>query len=122
MNITLFRSLIVLVFLTHVIFVIIESPSAYYADDAIYLLPLNIWLIIYLILAASLVGLFLLYKSFRFVFLMSVIVCIGIVSTQGSILFSALQNVLMQVGCGLYGGIITMSYFSDIKWRESPNN
>jgi len=37
---------------------------------------------------------------------------------QGGIILSALENVLLQIGSGLYGGIIAMAYFGNIQWRK----
>ncbi len=119
MNTIIFRFLIVIVIVVHITFVSIGNPSQFIGEPPIYILPWYLWSSIYLILLVSLIGLFLKFKFSRHIFFGTVVICMGIVAMQGGIVLSALENVLLQVGSGLYGGIIAMAYFGNIKWRKA---
>ena len=118
MNVIVFRTLIVFVVLVHVAFVSIGSAMQYGVEPPVFILPSYLWYAVYILLLVSLIGMFFMFKITRLSFLVAVILGLGIVATQGGVVQSAFENVLVQLGSGLYGGIIAMAYFGNLEWRE----
>ncbi len=118
MNVIVFRTLIVFVVILHIAFVSIGNAMQYDIEPPIFILPSYLWYAVYIPLLISLIGMFFMFKTARLFFLVAVILGLGIVATQGGVVLGAFENVLVQLGSGLYGGIIAMAYFGNLKWRE----
>ena len=116
----IFRFCIVLTLALHISFITLNSPPVICCLDLpIFQLSLNAFYIFYGIQFLTLIGLFFLIKPTRLIFPFIIFLSLIIVFTQGGTAYTPLQLLLIQIGCGLYGAIITMSFLTNINWRNA---
>lgn len=120
MTTNLFRLCIIFTLGVHILFLVLSPPKIVCClDKPIFQLSLNAFYIFYGIQFFCLIGLLFLIKFMRLVFPIVVFLSLVIVFIQGGTAYTPLQLVLVQIGCGLYGAIISLSFLTNIKWHNA---
>ena len=118
-NIIFFRFIIILMLILHILFMTTDQLNIIQEIKPIYLLPYSIWLSLYIILFISAIAMIFLINIFKHIFLLFTFLALLIVATQGSVILTPYQNLLLQFTSSLYGVIIYMSYFTNIFTKDS---
>ena len=119
MNLLLLRILIILTIVTHVTFIVLPNNIPFYPTDASFILPDILWYSVFGILLLSLVGLFFLVRISRVLLSIQISICLVVIYLQGSVVLSPTHNIILQLGCGMYGAIVTLSFLGNLPWKDN---
>ena len=116
------RILILLVFLIHALYLLFDAESVTYYDGYYAVWAEYAWYAVQVLLLCSLVGLFFLVKVSRYFLIVALSLSLTFVYAQGSTLYAPAYHVMVQVGSGIYGAILSMVFCSNIVWRQKGLN
>ena len=113
----IFRLLIVFLLATHVWFVFF-SQGVHIGYETVPGWFYGLFYTVIALLAASLLGLFFLKPQFRFLYAFGIVLALFCVYSQGYSGYEPAPHLVLQIGCGLHGAVLALSFLGQLRWNN----